>query len=197
MLANSTVKTLKDPNNTGMNYLLGQIENKRLVGAIQILALRSPASPGTGFVAFGCDNPNFAYSMKEDIQPFAHQSCWVVRNWFTPPWQEWADQSKKMPELMRAAAGDLAAKGVSYPQDLVDVQFYRSETWGLLEVSYLFSPEKEHIASNIAPTLRDSDWWGPNLRRSPEKMAYIESLKVWGASFWPRVKQAFDAGQTP
>ncbi len=197
MLANSTVKALKDPNNTGMNYFLAQIENKRLVGAIQIVALRSPASPGTGFPAFECNDPSFAYAMKEDGQPFGHQACWVIHNWFTPPWQEWADRSKKMSELTRAAAGEMAAKGITYPQDLVDVEFYRSESWGLLEVHYLFSPEKEHISSNIAPSFRDSDWWALNLRRYPEKLRYVEAREVWGASFWPRFKQAFDAGQSP
>jgi hypothetical protein len=193
MLANTSVKALKDPNNTGMNYFLGRIENKRLVAAIIILAMRSQ---GSGFVKFdGCDNPDNIYSMKEDVEPFGHQSCWVIHSFFTPPWQQWGDQATKLSNLMRAAAGDLAAKGITYPQDLVAVQFYRSETWGLLETSYLFSPEASHITSNVAPSFRDADWFGPNLHRYPEKVAYAEKLEAWGNVFWPRVKAAFDEGK--
>ena len=193
MFANSSVKAIKDPNNTGMNYFLGQIENKRLVAALLIVALRSQ---GSGFVNFdACANPDNIYSMKEDLQPFGHQSCWIIHSLFTPPWQQWADQATKQSNLIRAAAGDMAAKNVTYPQDLVAVQFYRSESWGLLEGSYLFSPEKSHITSNVAPTFRDADWFGPNLHRFPEKVAYVAKLEEWGNEFWPRFKRAFDEGK--
>ena len=53
---------------------------------------------------------------------------------------------------------------------MIAVHFYRSETWGLLEASYLFSPESEHIRSNTVPALHDSDWFGMNLQKYPDKL---------------------------
>ena len=60
---------------------------------------------------------------------------------------------------------------------------------------YLFSPESEGIKSNAAPTFRDADWFPSNIRRFPEKVAYAGKLKDWGASFWPRFKDAFSEGE--
>jgi hypothetical protein len=179
-----------------MSYFLGKIEKGRLVGAMTVNALRSPVTALTGFDEFkSCSNPDNIYTNKEEIVAFDHQACWVMHSLFTPPWQQWGDKAMQMDNIVRAAAGDLAAKGVTYPQDLVAVHFYRSEKWGLLNVSYLFSPEQDGIQSNVAPTFRDSDWFGPHVQKFPEKVAYTNKLKQWGESFWPRFKAAFDAGQ--
>jgi hypothetical protein len=195
-LASSSVHVIKHPENTGMNYFLGQIEHARLVSAITVLALRNSAAPETGFEGFlACDNPENIYSSKEEITPFGHQACWIVQSFFTPPLQQWADKAAKLSNLYRAAAGDMAAKGVTYPQDFVAVQFFRAETWGLLDAMYLSSPEKERIDSNVVPSLRDSDWFGPHLQKYPDKVAYTEKLKKWGEQFWPRFKAAYEAGR--
>jgi hypothetical protein len=93
------------------------------------------------------------------------------------------------------AAGDLAAKGVDYPQDLVDVRFTRAESWGFLEVSYLFDPELDGITSNIALSARESDWHAPNASRFPDKVAYLSKMRDWGEGFWPKFQQTFESGK--
>lgn len=191
MLANSSIKIINDPANTGTNYFLGRIEHKRLVGAVIIYAMRSP---GSGFARFDMCDPPDLYLAKEEIIPFDHQACWLIHSYFTPPWQQWADKTIDVKGITRAAAGDLAAKGVTYPQDLVSVHFFRSEKWGLLNVSYLYSPENEGITSNIAPTFRDADWFVTNIQKYPEKIAYVNKLKNWGDPFWLRFKAAFAEG---
>jgi len=189
MLANSSIHVTKDPSNTGMNYFLGRIERKRLVGAVIIYAMKSP---GSGFAGFNrCDTGNI-YTAKEEITPFDHQACWNIHTYFTPPWQQWADKTISINGIERAAAGDMAAKGVTYPQDMISVQLFRSEKWGLLEASYVYNPESEGITSNVAPTFRDADWFGSNLQHYPEKIAYVNKLKDWGGSFWSRFKIAFE-----
>jgi len=194
VLANSTVHVIKHPQNTGMQYFLGRIEHARLVGALMVIALRS--SDGSGFEEPGtCASQENIYTLKDEVTPFAHQACWTVHLVFTSGMQQWADKAAKMSNIYRMAGGDLAAKGVSYPQDMIAVHFFRSESWGLLEASYLFSPESENIRSNTVPTLHDSDWFGTNLQKYPEKLAYIEKLKQWGAAHWPPFGSAFDAGQ--
>ncbi len=127
-----------------MSYFLGRIERKTLTGAVIIYALKSNTSPGAGFEAFkGCSDPNAAHVANDGMTPFDHQACWSIHNLFTPPWQQWGNREAKMSNLTRSAAGDMAAKGVTYPQDFVAVQFYRAEKWGMLDASYLFSPESE------------------------------------------------------
>lgn len=195
VLANSSIHFNSTP---GMAYFLGRIEQKRLVGAIRLFALRSTSLPGTGFpAANGCKagNPNLNYLYAGSVTAFDHQACWLINNYFTPPLQQWADRAVKIAGLDRAAAGDLTAKGVSYPQDLVDVRFTRAETWGLLEVSYLFNPETEGINSGTALSARESDWHAPNAPRFPEKMAYLAKMQEWGEGFWPKFQQAFESGQ--
>jgi hypothetical protein len=195
MLANTSVKL---PSSAGEMIYLGQIKKKRLVGAIRITAVRSLARPGAGFrAAPGCidhqEDNNFV--MSEEVIPNGHQACWIIGIEVTSPLQQWADRAVKLDSLDRAAAGDMAAKGVSYPQDLVLVRFTRAETWGVLEVKYFFSPETAGIKSNDAFSPRDSDWFAQNISRFPEKQAYIDKLKQWATQFWPRFKNAFDSGQ--
>lgn len=195
VLANSSAHVRRA---SGMAYFLGRIEHKRLVGAIRLFALRSDDQPGAGFpAANGCTtgNPNLNYLYMDSVTAFDHQGCWLINNYFTPPLQQWADRAIKISALDRAAAGDLAAKGVTYPQDMVDVRFTRAETWGVLEVSYLFNPEVEGISSNTALSARESDWHAPNAPRFPAKAAYLAKMQVWGEEFWPKFQQAFGSGQ--
>jgi len=191
MLSNTSITI---PTATGMAYFFGRVEHKHLTGAIRVTALRSKANPGAGFPELKrckVGEPNNSYTYVEAIVPQDHEACWFVFNYYTPPWQQWADRGIQMNVIDRAAAGDMAAKGVSYPQDLVGVQFGRAEKWGFLEVSYLFSPEAEGIATGTAVSFRDSDWHSSNVKRFPEKAAYIEKLRNWGEVYWPLIKTAF------
>jgi hypothetical protein len=177
---------------------LGRIRKRRLEGAIRITAVRSTTTPGKGFRQVkGCvtGQADSSYVMAEQVVAFGQQSCWLVQNYFTNPFQQWADRATHLDPLLRAVAGDLAAKGVSYPQDMMMVRFTRAETWGMLEVGYMFSPEAEGITSAPAVSYADSDWHVGNIDRFPEKLAYVEKLKHWGAEFWPQFKAAFAGGE--
>jgi len=198
MLANSGARL---GTAVGSLYFLGRIEHKRLVGVVSVAALRYPnGSAATGFPAFkGCgkDVTSNLYLGAEAVTPFDHQACWRIFNFFTAPWQQWADRATGIGSLDRAAAGDMAAKGVTYPQDLVAVRFGRSEKWGLLEVTYLFNPETEGIKSETAVSAQDSEWSTGNIARFPGKGAYVDRLITWGKVHWPLIKQAFDDAAPP
>lgn len=188
---------IKTPKLTGELVFLGEIKNQRLVGAVRMSALRTIATPGDGFQALkGCTESNVEslYVAPEAIVPNGHQSCWLIDNFFATPLQAWADRSNKIPGLERAAAGDLAAKGVTYPQDFVRVRMTRAEKWGLLEVAYIFSPETEGIKSDDVVSITDTDWTAANISRFPEKMAYVNKLKQWAKQMWPTFKSSFDNG---
>jgi hypothetical protein len=193
MLASSTAHLIKHPENAGMQYFLGRIERARLTGAIEVIALRSPDQ--SGFEEPGtCASPQTIYTRKEEMTAFAHQACWTIHLVFTSGMQQWADKAAKMSNIYRMAGGDLSAKGVTYPQEMIAVHFFRSEPWGVLEAIYHFSPEAERIHSNTVPTIQDSDWFGDNLQKYPEKLAYTEKLKQWGETNWPPFEIAFAAG---
>src|SRR5207248_2331253 len=161
----------------------GRIERKRLVGVWRVFALKSKEKPGAGFEAINAcarDNPDNHYSFIESLAPFDHQACWIINNYYTPPWQLWADRTVKFSSsLDRAAAGDMAAKGITYPQDFVSVRFFCAEKWGVLDVAYLFSPEAEGLSSNEVLSFREADWHVSNIGRFPDKAAYIAKLKDW------------------
>ena len=97
--------------------------------------------------------------------------------------------------IVSCAGGNLAAKGVSYPQELITVGFDQAERWGELSAGFMFSPEKDGISSNVVPTLRDSDWYKSNLQRYPEKVAYVNKLQHWATTFSPKFQAAFADGK--
>ncbi|GAB2913518.1 hypothetical protein GCM10027093_59990 [Paraburkholderia jirisanensis] len=195
MLAHFNIHT---PTSAGHAYFLGHIEHRRLVGGVRLFALHSNDQPGAGFpAAKGCviGNPNANYVYIESITANDHQGCWIVDHYFTPPLQQWADRATRISALDRAVGGDLAAKGVDYPQDLPTVRFTRAEKWGVLEVTYLFDPELDGIQSANALSVSESDWHAANISRFPEKVAYVAKLRAWGEGFWPKFQQAFDSGK--
>jgi len=186
---------------TGDAHFLGRIRNKRLVGAIRIFAARSKDLPGAGFNEVkSCteENPGRTFvAIDDEMVPQGHQACWTIRGVYATPWSQWADRAVKLSSIDRAAAGDMTAKGVTFPQDFIMLTFTRTETWGLLEVGYLFSPESEGIESNAVLALSESDWTPANINRYPDKVAYIDKLKAWGGEFWPKFKDSFAAATPP
>jgi hypothetical protein len=197
--ANLAHSTIKQSSATGHAYFLGQIRNKRLMGAIRIFALRSDGKPGEGFNEVkSCTevNPGRTFvSIDDEMVPQGHQACWTIRGIYATPWSQWADRAVKISILDRAAAGDMTAKGVTYPQDFIGLTFTRTEKWGLLEVMYLFSPEAEGIHSNSVLSVTETDWTPANIGQYPQKVAYIDKLKAWGLTFWPQFKSAFDQAE--
>jgi hypothetical protein len=194
MLANGTVTGNAHPENKGTIYFLGRIVQKRLVAAIWVQAMRSP---GLGFVQNqNCTNPANLYVLDQS-EGTDHQDCMWIRSYFSADMRQWADKSAHIDQMARATGENLAAKGVSYPQDLVTAGFQRAEKWGELSAGYMFSPEKDGISSNVAPTFRDSDWHKSNLQRYPEKVAYVNKLQQWAAAFSPKFRAAFAGGKQP
>jgi hypothetical protein len=196
MLANSSIH-YKD--NSGMSYFLGKIENKRLTGMVTVYALK--ATPPSVIDASwpmvnwsGCSRTNALFMSKEPPDNNGLDSCWYIYNFFTPNMEKWADRAVAMNSIVRAAAGDLAAKGVTYPQDFISVEFSRISNWGFLYAIYMFSTEVEGMKSSEALAYPDSDWAPNNISRFPEKEAYLEKIKQWGNMFLPRIKEAFNRG---
>ena len=118
-----------------------------------------------------------------------------MSNYFTTPWQQWADRAIRLDGLDRAAAGDMTAKGITYPQDFVAVRFSRSEKWGFLDATYLFDPELEGLSSSTALSFRDSEWHTTNISHFPDKVAYVEKTKMWATNFWLKFQEVFAASE--
>jgi hypothetical protein len=193
--------TITQQSLTGDAHFLGQIRNKRVVGVIRVFAARSNDRPGAGFNEVkSCTevNPGRTFvAIDDEMVPHGHQACWTIRDVYATPWSRWADRAVKLSSIDRAAAGDMTAKGVTFPQDFISLTFTRTETWGLLEVGYLFSPESEGITSNVVLSVSETDWTPANISRYPDKVAYIDKLKAWGTAFWPKFKASFAAATPP
>jgi len=191
LLANQAIKL---PQSSGMTYFLGKVEGKRLIGGVRLFAIRSNDSASAELTPLRGCQPDDAGLIHVDVDPAfpgGSRGCWTMSNLFTSDFQHWADRAVNMPSIDRAAAGELAAKGISYPQDLISVRMARSEPWGLLDVYYLFSPDAEGIRSTPAISYRDSDWHASNRKRTPEQEAYVEKVKRWGVTHWGKFKHDF------
>jgi serine/threonine protein kinase len=187
-----TIPNLR-PGNTGQDYLFARIEHKRVVEGLRIQALRSAPAPGIGFAKnIYCEDPSNLYVQIEALNADAHQSCWRINELFTGGW---LDLASDQDPVHAAGVRKLLEMGVTFPQDLVTVAFFRAETWGALQVSLSFSPELEGIQSHPASNWRESDWYVDNLKRYPEKEDYLAKLQQWGSASWPKFKQAFDLAQ--
>ena len=182
---------------SGVVYFLGTIVHKQLVKGLIITAVRTKPSVPDGGEKLNWAKQSALFKSPECASgEGAHvQSFWMIYDWFSSSWHKWADRSEKMNNIERAAAGNMDAKGILYPQDMVGVRFIRAEKWGLITAVYLFNPEVEKITSGTALSFVDSDWYVSNIHRHPDKLAYVERLKQWAASLWPQFKQSFDAGQ--
>ena len=192
MLANATVTNNTHPENKGTMFFLGQIVRKQLVAAVWVEAMRSP---GLGFAPnSNCSNPADLYVFNEPDNT-DHQGCRWIRSYFSADMQRWADKSAHIDQMARAVGGNLAAKGVSYSQELVTAGFCATERWGQLTAGYMFNPEKEGISSHAVTAFRDSEWYKSNLRQYPEKVAYVGKLQQWATDFQPKFQAAFAAGK--
>ena len=183
------------------NYFLAQIKNKRLAASLIVHALENPNGseiPTSVMKSDACANYGsselYGYNGQNELSP-PQQGCWLIQNHLTIGWLRWADRGFKMSNLERAAAGDMAAKGVTYGQDLIEVEYTMLDKSAVLNVIYSFSPEADGISSNNAATFLDADWAPNNIKRYPEKLAYIEKLKQWGTTTWPSIKAAFNSGK--
>ncbi|MGA3281247.1 MAG: hypothetical protein ABSD50_09710 [Smithella sp.] len=193
MLANSTMKY---GINSGMVYFLGRIEHKQLVGGVIIYTLKAEppeiVDPNWQIVkTSGCNRTDALFLEEEKSVDANLPSCWYMFNLFTPAWKKWADRSVRMEQISRAAAGDLAAKGVTYPQDFITVAFVQTAKRGLLITQYLFTTKTEGITSHEALSFEDSDWSQRNINRFPEKVAFVKKIKAWGLTFLPLINKSF------
>jgi serine/threonine protein kinase len=187
-----TIPSLRS-GNSGHDYLLARIERQRVIEGMRIQALRSAPVPGVGFARYiYCEDPSNLYAQIEALNADGHQSCWRIYELFTGGWLDLASD----PDSVHAAAvRRLLETGVSFPQDLVTVAFFRAETWGALLVSYSYSPEHDGIQSHTATNVSGSDWYVGNVNRYPEKQDYLAKLRDWGNASWPKFKQAFEQAQ--
>lgn len=177
-------------------YALGRIVNGKVSAVLHLTAATGISTPNGVPEAKACTQPRMQivhYVFVEDgMSASSHQACWTLENFYTGYMNQWADRAANMSALDRATAGDLAAKGLSLPQDAVQLRFLKSNASSFLELRLMLSPEAEGISSNPAATVMDSDWSVANVKRYPEKVAYLAKMKAWGAAFWPEFAQAFD-----
>jgi hypothetical protein len=184
-----------------MQFALGRIVNGKLSALLNVTTLTGVSISSNIPEAKNCTHPQLQWVdyvfTDGDMVPASHQGCWTLENYYTGHMNQWADRAANMTALDRATAGDLAAKGLSLPQDTVQLHFVKSDASNFVEMRVLFNPEADGISSSPAATVMDSDWAVANVKRYPEKVAYFAKMKAWGASFWPQFSQAFDKGATP
>ena len=177
-------------------YALGRITGGKLSAVLHLTTVTGVLMPSGIPEAKACTQPQIQFVhyvfTESDMNASSHQGCWTLENFYTAYMNQWADRATKMSALDRATAGDLAAKGLSLPQDAVQLRFLKSNASSFVELRVMFSPEADGISSNPAPTVVDSDWSVANVKRHPEKVAYLARMKAWGAGFWPEFAEAFD-----
>jgi len=182
---------IKDGGGTGSSLYLANIEHKKINAFIHVLALRT-TDGSLERMRESAFTPNFCEGHKSEND--GQWSCFRTDYRFFAKWSQWGDRAVNLGPDERAAAGDLAAKGVSMPNDFIAASFWRSESWGALMVEYFFNPEADGISSTPVVSAQDGDWTPGHIQKYPEKVIYAEKIRRFGFAMWPKIKEAFDAG---
>lgn len=181
------------PNYAGKAMLLAKVKGNRLSHVAVLVGAQASIWPGTKASDFyDCGIPGLFQGGLQGTDA-TRTNCWLVTSVFTKPWEQWADKSVKISSgLIRAAAGAMMARGITFPQDMMQVSFLHSETWGTLRVQYMFNPELEGLKGTEAGAITDTDWAPNNISKFPEKARYAAKLKAWGEAYLPLFNQAFE-----
>jgi hypothetical protein len=168
---------------------LAQIKDARLVGAVIVQVSRPFQSEAPGFRrAQQCSRPGLLYVNVEANLDFGLQDCWTINHNMRGNWVQ-ADS----PPVIRAAIGELGVRSVTVPNVMLSVYFRLADKARFMHAVYYFDPEAEGIASSRATLWEESDWHRDYIGQYPEKMAYVRTLRDWGETWHPQVRERFQS----
>lgn len=166
---------------------LAHIVGQQLAGAVVFIGTESTRKVGTGYRQYGhCLRKNLVHIETRSNEEFGFQECWSINHNDVKAWHQSAEHP-----LLRAAIGDLAIRHVQLPHTLVSAHFRLADKNGYLNAIYYFNPEEEGISTPPVASWRESDWFVGYINRYPEKVAYVQQLKVWGSGWFQKLKASF------
>ncbi len=166
---------------------LARIVEGQLAGAVVLMATDPERRLGTGYRQYDqCLRKNVVHIETVSNEEFGPQECWVINHQDARVWQ----QAMAHP-LVRAAVGDLTIRQVKVPHTLLSVTFRLADKNEYLNAIYYFNPEESGIVTAPVASWRESDWFVGYIARYPEKVAYVQTLKVWAREWLPKLKASF------
>ncbi len=169
---------------------LVQIKNGVLHGIIMAnSALNDARAPGFGegyVFNKDCTRNDVLYAKVASNFENGPQDCWGINHFTmtlgqnTP--REYVERNKYLQD-----------RRIAIPITMVAVGFHFADRAPhYLDVLYYWNPEADGFSPPKNSEWRSSDWHKDRVYLDPKKVAYIEGLKTWGASWHERVKAGFN-----
>ena len=171
---------------------LAQLNKDTLTKAVLIQSMRLGGEPGPGFRRSAqCSRTALLYTKTISNEDFGRQDCWTINHTVQ------VRSERDSPSLIRAAIGELEARGVKYPPVMLSAFFRLADKQSFQHAIYYFNPESDGIASSPTPIWDDSDWHRNYIRQYPDKVAYANKLRGWAEGWHTQVRDAFESAQPP
>ena len=165
---------------------LARVTEGKLLAASAFIGSEPTAEPPIGYRQYSqCMRKQLVHAEVHVNDDFGLQECWTINHNDSNAWRNTQDA------LLRAAMGELAISHLEVPQTMVSVHFRLADKSGYLNGVYFFNPEEEGIMTTPASVWQESEWYSGNINKYPEKSAYVQRLRLWGAMWLPKLKVTF------
>lgn len=180
------VAHLPGPDAGGTESLfLAQMRRDKLSRAVLVQASTRADQSETGFRRSAqCARTALLYAKTISNEEFGRQDCWTINHNLS------TQSEREAPPIIRAAIGELELRGVKYPLVLLSAFFRLADQQSFLHAVYYFNPELDGITTKPA-LWEESDWNRNAIHQYPEKIAYVEKLRVWAEAWHPAVRDGF------
>lgn len=159
-----------------------RVENQVLTGMIRFTISAEMSDSGWSVPSF-CERKDVVFVEKLSAYDGGDIDCWGV-NHRDMGWRNSTTVHSQM--LYRY----LTTHKLRVPPFMPYLQYYKADSTNYLNIRYFFNPDVEDI--NVDKTLGwpYSEWHRSYIDDHPEKVAYLERLKLWGRKW----KRKVDAG---
>lgn len=169
------------------SLVLAQPKDAQLHGLVIIQSGRLAPDRPTGYrQSAQCVRAGLLYSKVLANEDFGYQNCWTINHNISAEWN-----ASSVPNLLKAAVGDLSIRGVAMPAVMISVYYRLADKQSMLHAIYYFNPETEGIKSTPTSVWEESDWHRSYVAQYPEKVAYVQKLRAWSEGWHERVNEAF------
>lgn len=177
------VKIYNNGTSFGLGYLIQEVDGVA-TGVVEFdISLDTIA--GGYALSEACGNPSFVHRVTKANYEGREQDCWWIDN-------EGTKRISGFPDIKEQAWKYIVSNKVKMPTEMIFVKYRRATKTRLFAVHYGFNPESEGISPAKHFDSYHSEWSKKNLHRDSAKYDYVQKLKLWGATFDPKVTAGFN-----
>ena len=161
---------------------LARKESKTLTGLIYF-SINIEMSDGTWSQSSFCERENVIFM--EKIRNYSGDvDCWALNHRTMT--------SKTTRQAVVQLRDYLKRRKIEMPITMIVVQYRKTDNSKQVSLNYYFNPEFEGFSPPKQASWRANDWHRDRIYLDPEKVAYVDRLKLWGREWKRNVDAGFE-----